>query len=89
MVFVTRFTPSAKKAMCIIKKYWPTIQHLQQFKHKALPFPLLAYKSNKNIKSFLVRAKLPSLDCITETTPLSKLSLEYTPIRVHNEDRQC
>lgn len=80
-VFVTRFTSSAKTAFHIIKKYWPLIQRLQQFKNKPLPHPMLAYKSNRNIKSFLVRAKLPSsLDCTIKTNPSSNLSLEYTPL---------
>ena len=30
---------------------------------------MLSYKTNKNIKHFLVRARLPSLDCHTEATP--------------------
>ena len=90
-VFVTRFTPSAKPAMHVIKKYWPSIQHLKIFNNNPLPTPMLSYKSNKNLKSFLVRAKLPSLDCTTETTPTSNLTLEYTPIpssTTDNEDRQ-
>ena len=89
-VFVTRFTPSAKPAMHVIKKYWPSIQHLKIFNNNPLPTPMLSYKSNKNLKSFLVRAKLPSLDCTTETTPTSNLTLEYTPIpssTTDNEDR--
>ena len=90
-VFVTRFIPSAKLAMHVIKKYWPSIQHLKIFNNNPLPTPMLSYKSNKNLKSFLVRAKLPSLDCTTETTPTSNLTLEYTPIpssTTDNEDRQ-
>ena len=80
-VFVTRFSPSTKKAFHIIKKYWPSIQHLKYFKNHPLPSPMLAYKSNKNIKSFLVRSKLPpSLDCINKTDLPNNVSLEYTPI---------
>ena len=52
-LFVTRFSPSAKKAFYIIKKYWYSIQCLKQFKNIPLPPPMLAYKSNKNLKSFL------------------------------------
>ena len=40
---------------------------------------MLSYKSNKNIKSFLVRAKLPSLNCENEVTPLNEFALDYTP----------
>ena len=79
--FVTRFSPSARKAFSIIKKYWHSIQCLKQFKNKPLPPPMLAYKSNKNLKSFLVRSKLPpSLDCINKTDIPSIIQLEYTPI---------
>ena len=35
--FVTRFTPSAYSALQIINKYWPHLQHLQQFKHINIP----------------------------------------------------
>ena len=52
---------------------------------------MLAYKSNRNLKSFLVRAKLPSLDCTIETTPTSNIRVIYTPISSienDNEDRQ-
>ena len=59
--FSTRYTPLALKAFHIIKKYWPFIHRLKGFKNKTIPRPPLAYKSNKNLESFLVRAKLPSL----------------------------
>ena len=80
MVFSTRYTPLGLKAFRIIKKYWPFIYRLNRFKNKTIPPPLLAYKSNKNLKSFLVRAKLPSLDRNSETELPSDLSLEFTPI---------
>ena len=93
IVFVTRFTPSTKSAMYLIRKYWPSIQHLKLFSNNLLPPPIfmLAYKSNRNLKSFLVRAKLPSLDCAIETTPTSNLRVEYTPIssmKTDSKDRQ-
>ena len=91
IVFVTRFTPSAKQAMHLIKKYWPSIQYLKLFNNNLLPPPMLAYKSNKNLKSFLVRSKLPPLDCNIETTPIGNLTVEYTPIsniETNYEDRQ-
>ena len=77
--FVTRFTPSASLAIKIIKKYWYHLQQLQQFRHVKIPTPMLSYKTNRNIKSLLVKAKLPSLDCQTEATPLNEFILEYTP----------
>ena len=79
--FVTRFSPSTKKAFYIIQKYWHSIRGLKQFKNIPLPPPMLAYKSNKNLKSSLVRSKLPpSLDCINKTDLPSITQLEYTPI---------
>ena len=78
--FVTRYSPSASWAIKIIKKYWPSLEQLKYFNNTLPPSPMLAYKANRNIKSFLVRAKLPSLDCNTETHPPSSLPLEYTPI---------
>ena len=41
---------------------------------------MLTDKSNKNLKSFLVKSKLPSLDCNIETTPIRDLKIKYTPI---------
>ena len=32
------------------------------FRNKSIPFPLLFYQSNRNTKSYLIRAKLLSLD---------------------------
>ena len=78
--FITRFTPSAPSALKIIRKYWPYLQHLNSFRNKQLPTPMLSFKTNKNIKSFLVRAKLSSLDCDTEAPLLHEFSLEYTPV---------
>ena len=78
--FITRYTPSALVALKIIKKYWPHLRQLHQFQHRKIPSPMLSYKTNKNIKHFLVRARLPSLDCHTEATPLNQYSLEYTPL---------
>lgn len=75
LAFTTRFTPAAAKAMRIIKHFWPS---LEQFTNINLPKPLLVYKSNKNIKSHLVRAKLPSLD--PETVQIAKITL---PLNLH------
>ena len=63
LAFITRFTPSATKAMKILRNFWPSLQKTKIFHHKEIPNPMLTFKSNKNIKLFLVRAKLsPSLD---------------------------
>ena len=56
--FVTRFTPSAAKVKQIIRKYWPSITQLEQFKDVKLPIPTLAYKHNRNLISYIVRTKL-------------------------------
>ena len=62
IAFVTRFTPSAAKAMKIIKKFWPSLRGTKSLKHTRFPSPMLTYKSNKNIKSHLVRAKLKQIN---------------------------
>ena len=83
--------PSAKPAMHLIKKYWPSIQHFKLFNNNLLPPPMLAYKPNKKLKSFLVKSKLPSLNCNIETTPIGNLKIEYTPIcniEANYENRQ-
>ena len=78
--FITRFTPSAPVAMKIIKKYWPYLKQVHHFRYKKIPNPMLSFKTNKNIKSFLVRARLPSVDCHTEASPLNQFTLEYTSL---------
>ena len=45
------------------------LQQTNLFRNKAFPYPLLCYRSNRNIKSHLVRAKLPSLDPNSTTLP--------------------
>jgi len=73
--FITRFTPAAAKAIQIIKQFWPL---LEQFKSLKFPKPMLVYKSNRNIKSHLVRAKLPSLDPDIPQLPSIKLPLNLS-----------
>ena len=46
--FMTRFTPSATKVLHIMRRHWPAITQLQQFKDVELPKPMLAYKHNRN-----------------------------------------
>ena len=49
---------------------------------------MLAYKSNKNIKSFLVRSKLPpSLDCINKTLTMYHLNTHLYQITNWRIDR--
>ena len=45
IIFVTRFSPCAKLAMLLIKKQWPSIQHLTLFSNNLLPPVMIAYKS--------------------------------------------
>ena len=79
--FVTRSTPSASSAIKIINKYWPSVQELHQFQHTRIPRPMLCYRTNKNIRTHLVKSKLtPSLDCVVEATPLKEFSLDYTSL---------
>ena len=79
LAFVTRFTPLTTKVMKVIRKFWPSLRTTRGFRHKTIPSPMLTFKSNRNIKSYLVRAKLPSLDC--HTTPLSSIEfpLNFSP----------
>ena len=66
--FVTRFTPSASLALQIINKYWPHLQQ-QQFKHIIIPHPMLSLKTNRIMKSYLVKSKLTqSLDMLYYNT---------------------
>jgi len=71
--FVTRFTPSATKVMHVLKKHWPAITQLRRFQNVDLPRPMLAFKRNRNLRSYLVKAKLPSLD----STPTPLMPLDY------------
>ena len=81
LAFITRFTPSATKAMKILRKLWPSLQKTKTFHHKEIPIPMLSFKSNRNIKSFLVKAKLPpSLDCQTTHLPSIELPLNSSCI---------
>ena len=54
LAFITRYIPSAAKAMKIIRKYWPSLQQTNLFRNNTFPYPLLCYRSNTNIKSYLV-----------------------------------
>ena len=76
--FVTSFSPSSSLALQIINKYWLHLQQLQQFKHINIPRPMLSFKTNKNIKSYLVKSKLTqSPDCHNEATSLNDFPLDY------------
>ena len=78
--FITRFTPSAPVAIKIIKKYWSYLKQLHYFRYKKISNPMPYFKTNKNIKSILVRARLPSLACHTEASLLNQFTLEYTSL---------
>ena len=71
LAFITRFTPSAAKAMKIIKRFWPSLRNSKTFQHKNLPLPTLTFTSNKNIKSHLVKAKLTPTNCDTNIQPIN------------------
>ena len=63
--------------MGIIKQYWPLLNTFKHFKFTVTK-PTLVYTSNKNIKSQLVRAKLPSLDYNTTQPPMIELPLNLS-----------
>ena len=63
--------------MKILRKFWLSLQKTKAFHHKEIPIPMLSFKSNRNLKSFLVKAKLPpSLDCQITHLP----SIEFPSI---------
>ena len=66
------------------------LQNLNSFKNKQLPSPMLCFNTNKNMRSFLVRAKLPSLDCDTEAQAplLQEFALKYTPLPMLNSHEE-
>ena len=78
IAFITRYTPSATKAMKIIRKYWPSLKTTKHFKGKIMPYPLLTFKSNRNIKSYLVRAKIPPSENHAKDLPPMELSLNFS-----------
>ena len=50
--FITRFTPSALTTIKIIKKYWPYLKELEQFKNKKLPSPCYLTRAIKTSNPF-------------------------------------
>ena len=73
IAFVTRYTPSATKAMKIIRKYWPSLTKIKHLVNKKIPPPMLTFRSNKNLKSHQVRAKLPPI--YSHFSPIPKIEL--------------
>ena len=78
LAFITRYTPSATKAIEIIHKLWPSLQKTKWFKNKTIPRPMLAFRGNKNIRSYLVRAKLPSRESQTKVPIQIEFPLNFT-----------
>ena len=77
-VFVTRFTASAAKVIQTIRHNWHHIQS-DPIVGKFFPhYPIMAYKKNTNLKTFLVRARIkPDDDSETNST---ELELEHHPV---------
>ena len=81
LAFITRFTPSAAKAMKIIRRFWPSLRNSKTFKHINLPPPTLTFTSNRNIKSHLVRAKLAPTEDDTSIPPINFSLIFDNPTR--------
>ena len=81
LAFITRFTPSAAKAMKIIRRFWPSLRNSKTFKHINLPPPTLTFTSNRNIKSYLVRAKLAPTEDDTSIPPINFSLIFDNPTR--------
>ena len=89
LAFITRFTPSAAKAMKIIRRFWPSLRNSKTFKHINLPPPKLTFTSNRNIKSHLVRAKLAPTEDDTSIPPIGfSLVLTTQPEEVRPVQQQ-
>ena len=85
-IFSVRYTPMALRATQVIRRYWPRIRKMKTLSNKVKSTPMFAPRTNKNIRSHLVRAKLPPLNSqeanhITTT----QLPLQITPPRDYNK----
>jgi len=47
--------------MGVIRKYWQDINETKGFQDNKLPLPLLTFRKNRNLRSYLVKAKLKRL----------------------------
>jgi len=80
-VFVSRYSPMAKKALNVIRKHWHYLQKDKTLGHLFHEPPLMAYRMNKNLHKKLVRAKLPPSTSKTTVPPQKiKTPLEHIPV---------
>ena len=70
-VFVTTYNPSLPNLNNIIKKYYPILTTTEQCQEAFKDTPLLAYRCPKNLRDFLVKAKL-------KQSPLNNAQKSYT-----------
>ena len=57
-VFVTTYNPSLPNLNNVIKKYYPILTATERCQEAFKDIPLLAYRRPKNLRDFLVKAKL-------------------------------
>ena len=57
-VFITTYNPSLPSLNNVIKKYYPFLTTTERCQEAFKDTPLLAYRRPKNLRDFLVKAKL-------------------------------
>ena len=68
-VFVTTYNPSLPNLNNVIKKYYPILTAIERCQEAFKDAPLLAYRRPKNLRDFLVKAKLKQAPPNNATLP--------------------
>ena len=80
-IFITRYSKSAAKFIQIIRRNWHHIQHDPAVGRYFPNYPIMAFTRNKNLKNYLVRAKIKQDNPQdTETETQIPLALEHSTI---------
>jgi len=68
--------------MKIIRHHWHYIQNDPAVGKFFQNYPIMAFKKNKNLKTYLVRAKIkpPSNSYLSQNSPAIRLELEHQPV---------
>jgi len=83
-VFVSRYSPLAKKALNVIRQHWCHLAADNRVGHLFPQSPIMAYRMNRNLKQKLVRAKLPPLSSTNIHPPVNiRIPLDHTPVHEH------
>ena len=80
-VFITRYTASAKRIIKTIRHHWHNLQSNPTVGRFFPNYPIMAFKKNKNLKNYLVRAKLKNYTNHDQSCdiPQIKLPVEHQP----------